>query len=199
MVSDSNYDSNSLVLSMDRMGEAVDGRNCTLHDVRQPVNDQYSESIAAPSWDFDWWKRMDNLKPYLGELSEDARTMVDDILDGNTAKVDEAGNIRPEHGARHYDRLSPRQLYVRLYCKRGWDLERVKEARVEIEDMLRRWAPCRLPEMDSEQRMHSVSIRLERDGVLTAKSEATWDRTSRTVSCIRDVPVRPVHAQDELF
>lgn len=145
MTTDSRGTAESLVLSLDAAA-SVDGKPCTLLDKKQPANDAYSAELGLPAWATSWEHRMANLKPYMGALSPDARTMVDDILDGNAAKKDEYGVPKLEHGRRLYVKLTPRQLYVRLYRRRGWNFERVRDARIEVENMLRRWEPCKLPE-----------------------------------------------------
>lgn len=144
MTTDSRGTAESLVMSLD-MVCSVEGKPCTLLDKKQPTNDTYSAEIGVPTWATSWEQRMEELKPYMGSLSDDARVLVDDILDGNASKRDENGVPQLEHGRRLYTKLTPRQLYVRLYRKRGWAFERVRDARIEIENMLRKWAPCKLP------------------------------------------------------
>lgn len=148
-VTDKSCKAESLVLSLDAADNQMEGRCCTLHDIKQPANDSYAKELGVP-WAVSWEQRLPSLKPYLGNLSEDARTLVDDILDGNAAKKDEHGVPKLEHGHKLYVRLTPRQLYLRLYRKRGWKFERVRDARIEVENMLRKWAPCKLPELEKE-------------------------------------------------
>ena len=145
MTTDTKGTAESLVMSLDQERREVDGKPCSLHDVKAPGADAYSAALGLPAWGTGWENRMANLKPYMGELSPDARVMVDDILDGNAAKKDENGVPKLEHGRRLYVKLTPRQLYVRLYRRRGWKFERVRDARIEVENMLRKWAPCKLP------------------------------------------------------
>ena len=149
-VTDRSCKSESLVLSLDASSQQIDGRSCTLHDIRNLANDTYLDQIGVPDWAVSWEQRLPALKPYLGRLSEDAKTLVNDILDGNAAKKDEHGVPKMEHGRRLYSKLTPKQLYVRLYHKRGWKFERVRDARIEVENMLRKWAPCKLPEKGKE-------------------------------------------------
>ena len=149
-VTDKSCKAESLVLSLDESSEQMDGRCCTLHDIKQTVNDSYAKELGVPAWAVSWEQRLPSLKPYLGTLSEDARTLVDDILDGNAAKKDEHGVPKLEHGHKLYSKLTPKQLYIRLYHKRGWKFERVRDARIEVENMLRKWAPCKLPERGQE-------------------------------------------------
>lgn len=146
MTTDTKGTAESLVLSLDAELKRDDEKATTLHESRQPVNDVYSAEVGLPPWITDWERRMINLKPWMTGLSQDARTMVDDILDGNASKKDENGVPRLEHGRRYYVKLTPRQLYARLYQRRGWTFERVRDARIEVENMLRRWEPCKLPE-----------------------------------------------------
>ena len=142
--------SESLVLSLDASSQQLDGKSCTLHDIRNSANDIYVDQIGVPDWAVSWDQRLPSLKPYLGTLSEDARTLVDDILDGNAAKKDEHGVPKMEHGHKLYSKLTTKQLYIRLYHKRGWKFERVRDARIEVENMLRKWAPCKLSEKGKE-------------------------------------------------
>lgn len=199
MIVDHKETPESLVLSLDSKPDTAQDGQATLHDINQPVNGTYAASLAAPNWDFDWWKRMSNLKPYMGELSDDAKVMVEDILDGKASRTDDEGNLKPERGSAMYARLSPTQLYTRLYCRRGWDLDRVKEARAEVEDMLRRWAPCQLPEMEASRRLCTLPVKVVREGKLVAKSSAKFDRVCRSVRELKRQEVKVVKTQDELF
>ena len=149
-VTDRSCKSESLVLSLDASSQQLDGRSCTLQDIKQSFNDRYAAELAVPSWAMSWEQRMESLKPYMVELSADAKELVNDILDGNAEKKDEHGVPKLEHGRRLYSKLTPKQLYVRLYRKRGWKFERVRDARIEVENMLRKWAPCKLPEKGKE-------------------------------------------------
>ena len=149
-VTDRSCKSESLVISLDAASQQLDGRSCTLHDIKHPANDNYEKRIGVPEWAVSWEQRLPALRPYLGSLSEDAKTLVNDILDGNAAKKDEHGVPKMEHGRRLYSKLTPKQLYVRLYHKRGWKFERVRDARIEVENMLRKWSPCKLPEKGKE-------------------------------------------------
>lgn len=146
MTTDSRGTAESLVLSLDKEASVVDGKACTLLDKRQAVNDKYSEEISASPMETEWSQRMKELKPFISKLSDDARSMVDDILDGNAAKKDEHGVPQLEHGRKLYTKLTPRQLYLRLYRRRGWNFERVRDARIEVENMLRNWGYCKLPQ-----------------------------------------------------
>ena len=199
MIVDHKETPDSIVGSLDMQNCTLDGKSCCLHDKHQTFNDTYQDAIAAPSWDFDWWKRMENLKPYMGELSEDARTMVDDILDGHCGKFDKQGNPLPEYGQRNYIKLTPRQLYRRLYIKRGWQFERVRDARIEVENMLRKWAPCKLPEMEEELRVCNMTVRTFRGSDIVAKTTVKWDRVHcKTEGAIPEA-VEEIKVQDELF
>lgn len=150
MSTDSRGVAESLVLSLDEKHETDYGKMVSLHEVIQPVNDMYSVSLSTPDWAVSWENRMKELKPYFGELSSDARTLVDNILDGDVSKKDKEGVPVPESGKIYYSKLSPRQLYVRLYKRLGWGFERVRDARIEVEKMLRKWSPCNLPESAAE-------------------------------------------------
>lgn len=137
------------VLSLDAKTENLEGKTATLLDVYGPENLDYANKISegVPSWNWDWMQRMKALKPYTGGLSEDAKTLVNDILDGSASKKDANGVPKAEHGAVMYDKLTTHQLYIRVYRRRGWNFERVRDARIEVEAMLRKWAPCKLPEV----------------------------------------------------
>ena len=141
MTTSSKQDSSSLVLSLDETSEMLEGRPCTLNDLKFPVNDVYSKTLSEPTFVPDWCERIESLKPYLGELSEDAKVMVDDIIGGETEKKDENGVPIAPRGKNRYARLTPRQLYTRLYCRRGWTIERVKNARREVETVLIKISP----------------------------------------------------------
>lgn len=129
-------DPTKLVLSLDKVSEMLEGRPCTLNDLKFPVNDVYSKNLSEPTFVPDWCERIESFKPYLGELSEDAKVMVDDIIGGETERRDENGVPIVPRGKNRYSRLTPRQLYTRLYCRRGWTIERVKNARHEVETVL---------------------------------------------------------------
>lgn len=140
----------SIVLSMDAATESVDGKSCTLHDVLTQANLSYKKQLSAPLEFQSWEERLERAKPFVGSLSEDARTLLNDILDGNASKKDRNGVPVPECGGKYYCKLSPRQLFVRLYRKRGWGFERVRDARIEIENMLRDCIDVKLPEPGKE-------------------------------------------------
>lgn len=155
MTTCSNQESSSLVLSLDEPSELLDGKPCTLHDVRHPVNDSYAKTLSEPSWVPEWVERLQTFKPYLGEMTEDAKVMVGDIIDGDTMKKDEHGVPVPEHGRKWFAKLTPRQLYCRLYRQRGWSFERVRAARIEVETVLVKSSPtlqklCSLPESNGQ-------------------------------------------------
>lgn len=133
----------NLVIRMD-MPIGEDGTS--LHDMKTVYGDNYSSEVSFAKTSMDWFDRMSHLKPFVDTLSDDAKTMVDDILDGNAARKDKHGVPFTERGGKLYVQLTPRQLYLRLYSKRGWKFERVRDARIEVEEMLRKWAPCSLPE-----------------------------------------------------
>lgn len=189
----------SIVGSLDREMSSLDGRQCSLHDMKLPTSDRYLKELTAPSWNYDWWQRMYALKPFMGELSDDARVMVDDILDGNASKKDSNGSPSPEHGNRMYARLSPRQLYIRIYAHRGWEFERVRGARIEIEELLRRLENCRLPEMDDEFKLCNMSVRTIRNGVVVSKQSVAYDRFKHIVKDRKSEKVEEIRVQDELF
>ena len=136
MTTSSSMKSDSLVLSLDENSELFEGKACTLLDIKSPVNDGYSKRLSEPIWGLDWANRLEAFKPYLGELGEDSRVMVDDIIGGEASKKDEDGVPVPEKGRVWYSRLTPRQLYVRVYRRKGWSLERVILARSEVEKLL---------------------------------------------------------------
>ncbi len=150
MATDTKGKAESLVLSLDKEMQEVDGKACSLLDTNHPINSQYSAEIGLPSWATSWEERMANIRPFMCQLSPDARVMVDDILDGNAAKKDENGVPQMERGRRLYVKLTPRQLYTRLYRRKGWGFERVRDARIEVENMLRNAEPCKLPPPGAE-------------------------------------------------
>lgn len=193
MKSDSGYTAESIVGSLDARIVDGNGNQSSLHDVRNPFNDSYLSSLSEPSWNYDWWQRMYALRPFMGELSDDAKVMVDDILDGNVSKKDSNGSPRPEHGNRMYARLSPRQLYIRVYAHRGWEFERVRCARIEIEEMLRKLPHFKLPEMEDEFRLCNISVRTIRDGVTVSKSSVAYDRFENSVKERKPEKVEEIH------
>lgn len=199
MIVDHSGSPDSLLLSLDKRSTDSNGVKMQLHEKGQPYNTTYLKEMSVPNWDHDWWTRMGNLKPYMGELSDDARTMVDDILDGNCSKTDKDGQPQPERGTRNYIKLSPRQLYLRLYRRRGWPYERVRDARIEVEEMLRKWSPCKLPEPEDEVKLCTMSARLVRGGAVAAKSSVTYDRLATEVKASTPEAVEEFHVQDELF
>lgn len=140
----------SLVLSMDSRRVLENGTTSTLHDMHYRYNDDYASEVGFVKKSSDWFERMSHLKPFVGSLSDDAKTMVNDILDGVVLKKDKDGVPVNERGGKMYIQLSPRQLHLRVYSKRGWKFERVRDARIEIEEMLRKWEPCKLPEPGPE-------------------------------------------------
>lgn len=199
MTTDSKETAESLVMSLDEERQQIDGKPCTLHDIKQPVNDDYAAELSAPSWALSWEQQMKNLAPYMGELSEDAKTLVDDILDGNASKKDKNGVPQLERGRTLYSKLTPKQLYVRLYRKRHWSFERVRDARIEIEEMLRKWEPCPLPEMDDEMRTCNLTVRTFRGGSVVSRKSVKWDRFKHAVEeCVTE-EISEVQVQDELF
>lgn len=189
----------SIVGSLDRETGSLDGRQCSLHDMKLPTSDSYLKELTAPNWDYDWWKRMDGLRPYFAELSDDARMMVDDILDGTTGRTASDGTPMLERGNMMYARLTPRQLYLRLYCRRGWEFERVRDARIEIEEMLRKWCVLPLPEMDKEMRTCNLTVRTVRDGSVVSKKSVRWDRFKHVAEESIAETLDEVKVQDELF
>lgn len=134
-------DPSKLVLSLDENLGVLDGKECSLFDLKLPINDVYSKTLSESAFVPDWCERMESFKPYLGEMSEDAKIMVDDIIGGETEKKDENGVPVSIRGKNKYARLTPRQLYTRLYCRRGWTIDRVKSARHEIEIILVKISP----------------------------------------------------------
>ena len=198
-VTDRSCKSESLVLSLDAASQQLDGRSCTLHDIKHPANDNYEKRIGVPEWAVSWEQRLPALKPYLGSLSEDAKILANDILDGNTAKKDEHGVPQLEHGHRLYSKLTPKQLYIRLYRRRGWEFERVRDARIEIEEMLRKWCTFPLPKMDDEMRTCNLTVRTFRDGSVVSRKSVKWDRFKHAVEeCVTE-EINEVQVQDELF
>jgi hypothetical protein len=133
--------SENLVLDLNKKTEFLEGKPCALQDLKQPFNDVYSDSLSTPTWAVNWWDRLDSFKPYMGELTEDAKLMVVDILDGEASKKDETGKPIPERGNLFYSKLSPKQLYIRLYRRKGWTLDRVISARKSVENMLVKHSP----------------------------------------------------------
>lgn len=135
----------SIVLSLDASVEEVDGRFVPLHEVKTPSVVPYEKKLSAPVIELSWEEQLEAAKPFVGSLSEDAKTLLNDILDGNASKKDKNGVPVPESGRKFYCKLTPRQLFVRLYRKRGWGFERVRDARIEIENMLRDCITAKLP------------------------------------------------------
>lgn len=125
-----------LVGSLDEASEKLEGKSCTLGDLRSHFGDSYAAKLQVPEWALSWWDRLDNLKPYLGELSEDAKELTNDILDGVVSKRDSLGRPLPERTKAYYVELSPRQLYIRRYHKKGWTLDRVIAARKSVQELL---------------------------------------------------------------
>ncbi len=138
----------SFVLSLDSKHENLEGQACTLHDIGSHVNEIYAFEISSPLCNMDWLERMHNVKPFSGQLSDDGKILVNDILDGNVSKKDNNGVPRFEKGNKLYVKLTARQLWVRLYKKHGWTFDRVRCARQEVERMLKCWEPCKLPEVE---------------------------------------------------
>lgn len=145
MATDTKGVAESLVLSMDSKAE-VEGKDCTGWDLWNSENDRYSKKISVPDWACPWEQQMEKLKPFVTELGDDARQVVDDILSGDADKHDENGVPVAKRGKEKYSQLTPMQLYVRLYRKRGWSLQRVTLARTEVEHMLRKVAPVKSEE-----------------------------------------------------
>lgn len=200
MTTDSRGTAESLVLSLDKKAPGALGSSPkNLHEKGGMANDDYTKKISAGEEASGWECRMNALKPYLAELSPDARTMVNDILDGNAAKKDAEGAPKLEPGRRLYARLTPRQLYIRLYRRRGWEFERVRDARVEIEEMFRRAALYKLPEREDELRLCSLGARVIRDGSVVAKTDVTFDRFEKAVESRVPAEVLETQVQDELF
>lgn len=131
----------NLVLNLDKQTEQLEGRFVSLGELKNPFFDAYSASLSVPTWAISWWDRLDSFKPYMGELTEDARSMVVDILDGEASKKNENGEPLPERSRTFYTKLSPRQLYIRLYRRKGWSLDRVISARKSVETMLVKHSP----------------------------------------------------------
>lgn len=200
MTTDSRGTAESLVLSLDKKAPGALGSSPkNLHEKGGMANDDYTKKISAGEEASGWECRMNALKPYLAELSPDARTMVNDILDGNAAKKDAEGAPKLEPGRRLYVRLTPRQLYIRLYRRRGWEFERVRDARVEIEEMFRRAAAYKLPEREDELRLCNLGARVIRDGSVVAKTDVTFDRFEKAVERKAPAEVLTAQVQDELF
>ena len=148
MTIDSKGISESLVLSLDAPVE-IEGRSCTIQDTKQKANDLYSSKLSEPAFQ-SWFERMPELDDFKGELSDDAKELVEDILDGSASRRNKDGDLVPERGRKFYEKLTPRQLYVRLYHRKHWTIERVIAARKEVEEFLQRWSTHVLPETEEE-------------------------------------------------
>lgn len=150
MVTQFNGKAESIVLSLDSAVGVVDGCSVTLQEVLTPSVEPYSKKLSAPLIELSWEEQLDAAKPFVGSLSDDAKTLLNDILDENVCKRDKNGVPVPEEGRKFYCKLTPRQLFVRLYRKRGWGFERVRDARIEIENLLRDCVDIKLPPPGNE-------------------------------------------------
>lgn len=90
-----------------------------------------------------WEDRIPDFQHYFDKMSDDAKQIFNDILDGYLYTEGEC-KTRKAFVKMSSD-ISPLKMFKRRYAKLGWNISRVTKARQELVDMIKLWKGDKLP------------------------------------------------------
>ena len=108
---------------------------------------EYSSKVSEDSESgFNWEERIPDFEHYFDKMSDDAKQMFNDILDGYLyPDADAASRLGRKAFIETASNINANKMFVRRYGKLGWTIKKVADARNELVIMLRQWKGDKIP------------------------------------------------------